>query len=235
MFVSGLSVIYTGWLISGSFLGEDDECILKFRYLSISATGAMFFLMFYFLPLAFMVTLYPLIAVRLIKTRSARNYRINKRISKLLALSTMTFAISWAPLMFNSIWVIIDEESWSTVMRNHVMLFYIYALCSVFMIGYSALNPCIYIMLTRPIREPIVSTVARGKDELLQISLIQRRNSKNVGVGGAAAGAPVTASTSRGNQLRVPNGVEQHGQMQLQSTSAITNPNIITEYSENKC
>ena len=200
----------------------------------------MFFLMFYFVPLAFMVTLYPMIAVRLIKTRSARNFVINKRISKLLALSTVTFAISWAPLMFNSIWVIVDEESWTTVMRKHVMLFYIYALCSVFMIGYSALNPCIYIMLTRPIREPIVSTVVRGKDELMQMSLIpQRKLSRNLNVGTSGSTGVVAVSPAKvTNQLQVPNGGDEPDVIQVQSacsTSAITNVHVITEFSENHC
>ncbi|XP_063729311.1 mu-type opioid receptor-like isoform X2 [Symsagittifera roscoffensis] len=174
----GTSGIYTVWLIAGSY-SEGQECIMTFRLVSVTVTGLMFFLIFYCIPLLFMTTLYPTIAFRLMNSPSQRNYNANKRISKLLGVSTITFAVLWAPLMWNSVWIIAHESSWVSLMTHVPILFYIYGFSIVFISLYSAVNPCIYIMLTRPIREPIVSRVSRGKEELKQLPLLRKSPSNS--------------------------------------------------------
>ncbi len=164
-------MVYTAWLISGTYLAPNHkECMLTFRYVGVATSSFFFFFLFYFMPLSFMVTLYPIIGCRLSQSISVHTVDANKRITRLLAVSTIAFSVLWAPLMVNSLWLNVHSHSWVTFMLKFKSFFYIYVL-SVFFLGvYSTVNTCLYIMLTRPMREPILLQVSRGKEELRAIS-----------------------------------------------------------------
>ena len=97
----------------------------------------------------------------------AQRIKVNKRISTLLIFSTISFAFLWAPLMVPSLWHAVDSSSFNNFFSNHSHLFKIYAVCNLFIILYSVVNPCIYAMITRPIREPLLQELQNQTHDLI--------------------------------------------------------------------
>ncbi|XP_063721741.1 uncharacterized protein LOC134848279 isoform X2 [Symsagittifera roscoffensis] len=168
----GTSLIYTSLLFLGTnFDTEAKTCDLTLLGLNRTVSAFIFVIMFYLVPLSAMVILYPMIAKSLLTNRiplPAYRVAINKRISTLLMISTAAFALLWAPLMIPSLWQAIDTDSFDQFSIKNPFIFKVYAVCNLSILLYSVVNPCIFAMITRPIREPLLNEA---------VDLIARRTS----------------------------------------------------------
>ncbi|XP_075253582.1 uncharacterized protein LOC142345411 isoform X2 [Convolutriloba macropyga] len=174
MFVTvniGTSVLYTLLLYLGTNYDVDEQmCNLTLLGFSRIASGYLVVILFYIIPLAAMIILYPLIVDKLLRNKvplPENRIAMNKRVSSLLITSTAAFSFLWAPVMIPSLWQAIDTESWNKLCMNQPFIFKLYVVGNLFILLYSVVNPCIFALITRPIREPLFQGIQSQAFDLI--------------------------------------------------------------------